>query len=53
MPCGIDFNISNLKSMMSGKIGGLISLSGIVGTPAGLIAKVSQVQDAIASGQAA
>ena len=52
MPCGIDFNLSNLASIDIGDFGALKGLSGIIGTPAGLIAKVSIVTDTIANAEA-
>ena len=51
MPCGIDFSLSNLASIDIGDFGALKGLSGIIGTPAGLIAKVSIVTDTIANAQ--
>jgi len=51
MPCGIDFSLSNLGSIDIGDFGALKGLSGMIGTPAGLIAKVSVVTDTIANAQ--
>ena len=52
MPCGIDFSLSNLGSIDIGDFGALKGLSGMIGTPAGLIAKVSVVTDTIANAEA-
>lgn len=52
MPCGIDFSLSNLGSIDIGDFGALKGLSGMIGTPAGLIAKVSIVTDTIANAEA-
>jgi hypothetical protein len=52
MPCGIDFNLSSLGSIDIGDFGALKGLSGIIGTPAGLIAKISIVTDTIANAKA-
>ncbi len=52
MPCGIDFNLSSLGSIMDIDMGALKGLSGIIGTPAGLIAKISIVTDTIANAKA-
>ena len=47
--CGISLNVSSLQSDITGKIGALINLSGIIGTPPGLVAIQGAVTGAVAT----
>jgi hypothetical protein len=47
--CGISLNVSTLQSDITGKIGTLINLSGIIGTPPGLVAIQGAVTGAVAT----
>jgi len=49
MACGIDFNLNNFKSEILGQASSLLSLSGLIGTPAGVLGQISQVASSLAS----
>jgi len=49
MACGVDFNLSNFKSDILGQASSLISLSGLIGTPFGVLGQISQVASTLAS----
>ena len=49
MACGIDFNLNNFKSEILGQASSLLSLSGLIGTPAGVLGQISQVASTLAS----
>ena len=45
--CGVSLNVASLKGAITGNIGALINLSGIIGTPPGLVAIQGAVTGAV------